>query len=148
MDNISVYTIPTFCCGVVLALFLTRLVNTAIKISQTRKLASGLEGIPMIISPLSSANPLWKALKPWLVPMFKRFRPVLGNWTRYSYSGWTFEDKYKMHSEMGDVFTYVTPYGFNLYLADPEVVQDVVGRRRDFPKPVHRYSSSFLRNKC
>lgn len=132
-------TIRTLCFGIVLALLLTRLANTTVKIARNRKQASGLEGFPIIISPLSNANPLWKALKQWLVPIFKTFRPVLGNWTRYSYAGWTFDDKYKMHSELGDVFTCISPDGVNMFVADPEVVQDIVGRRRDFPKPTHRY---------
>lgn len=138
-------TIRTLCFGIVLALLLTRLANTTVKIARNRKQASGLEGFPIIISPLSNANPLWKALKQWLVPIFKTFRPVLGNWTRYSYAGWTFDDKYKMHSELGDVFTCISPDGVNMFVADPEVVQDIVGRRRDFPKPTHRYGSCFFR---
>ena len=141
MDNIPGYALHTLCFGAILVLLLTRLASTAIKIVRNRKLASEIVGIPIIISPLSSSNPLWKALRLWLVPIFKRFRPVLGNWTRYSYGGWTFDDKYKMHSELGEVFTCVTPNGVCMLLADPEVVHDIAGRRRDFPKPVHRYGS-------
>lgn len=144
MDSPPRYTIGALCFGAVLALLLTRLVSTVIKIARNRKLASGLIGIPIIVSPLSNANPLWKALKPWMMPLFKKFRPVLGEWTRYSYNGWTFEDKYELHSELGDVFTCVSPNGLSMFLADPEVVQDIVGRRRDFPKPIHKYSSSYL----
>lgn len=145
MENVSGHSLCALCFRLVLALLLTGLANTAIKIAQNRKRASGLVGIPMVISPLSNANPLWKALSPWLMPMLKRLRPVLGNWTRHGYNGWTFEDKYRMHSELGDVFIHIGPCGISVILADPQVVQDVVGRRRDFPKPVHRYSSSFLR---
>ncbi|MCJ1463788.1 hypothetical protein MMC07_002397 [Pseudocyphellaria aurata] len=141
METPPKYTIRTLCFGVVLALLLTRFASTFIKIARNRKLASGIAGIPIIVSPLSNANPLWKALKPWMVPLFRIFRPVLGNWTRYSYNGWTFEDKYKIHSELGDVFTCISPNGLSMFLADPEVVQDVVGRRRDFIKPVHRYTT-------
>lgn len=145
METVSGYSLRTLCFGLLLALLLTGLANTAIKIAQSRKRASGLVGIPMIFSPLSTANPLWKALRPWLMPMLKRLRPVLGNWTRHGYNGWTFEDKYRMHSESGDVFTLIGLHGISVILADPQVVQDIVGRRRDFPKPVHRYGSSFLR---
>lgn len=144
MENVFGFTIRTLCFGIVLALLL-RLINTAIKIARNRKLASGLVGIPIIVSPLSNSNPLWKVLKPWLLPMLKIFRPVLGDWTRHSFNGWTFEDKYKMHSDLGDVFTCVGPKGISILLADSDVVQDVAGRRRDFPKPVHRYGSPSLR---
>lgn len=145
MDVLYGFTIRTLGFGIVLALLLTRLANTAIKIARNRKRAGRVEGFPIIISPLSSANPLWKVLRPWLVPIFKTFRPVLGNWTRYSYGGWTFDDKYKMHFELGDVITCVSPNGNCMFVADPEVVQDIVERRRDFPKPAHRYGSCFFR---
>lgn len=142
MENVFGFTIRALCFGA-LALLLTSLANKAIKIAQNRKLARELVGIPIVISPFDSVNPAAKVLKLWLAPMFKRLRPVLGNWTRYSQNVWTFEDKYQIHSELGDVFTFISPRGMALYLADPDAVQDILRRRRDFPKPVHRYGSSF-----
>lgn len=143
MDIVFGSTIRALCFGA-LAIFLTSLANRAIAIAQNRKLAKGLVGIPTVVSPFGGVNPAAKALKIWLAPMFKRLQPVLGDWTRYSQAVWTFDDKYRIHSQLGDVFTFISPSGIALYLADPDAVQDIVGRRRDFPKPVHRYGSSFL----
>ncbi|KAI9879026.1 MAG: hypothetical protein M1830_009825 [Pleopsidium flavum] len=53
--------------------------------------------------------------------------------------GWAFDDKYKMHSELGPVFMHVTPAENELYISDADAISEVLSRRRDFPKPTAMY---------
>jgi hypothetical protein len=57
--------------------------------------------------------------------------------------GWCYHDKFKLHSELGDAFMHVNPAKNQLFLANPEAIEDVFLRRNDFQKPVHMYSKFF-----
>ncbi|KAL9050150.1 MAG: hypothetical protein Q9206_005205 [Seirophora lacunosa] len=53
--------------------------------------------------------------------------------------GWAFQDKYKIHDELGPLFTLVTPAANEVTVADPEVASAVLGRRKDYVKPAAMY---------
>ncbi|KAL8895007.1 MAG: hypothetical protein Q9207_008336, partial [Kuettlingeria erythrocarpa] len=53
--------------------------------------------------------------------------------------GWAFEDKYRIHDELGPIFTLVTPAGNEVTIADPEAAHAVLARRKDFIKPAAMY---------
>ncbi|KAL8911697.1 MAG: hypothetical protein Q9171_003187 [Xanthocarpia ochracea] len=53
--------------------------------------------------------------------------------------GWAFEDKHKLHDEVGPLFTLVTPAANEVTVADPEVAHTVLARRKDFIKPAVMY---------
>ncbi|KAL8960528.1 MAG: hypothetical protein Q9193_002783 [Seirophora villosa] len=53
--------------------------------------------------------------------------------------GWAFQDKYKIHGELGPLFTLVTPAANEVAVADPEVASAVLGRRKDYVKPAAMY---------
>ncbi len=60
--------------------------------------------------------------------------------------GWSYHDKFRLHSELGDAFIHVNPARSQLFIANPEVIEDVFLRRKDFPKPVHMYSELFKKS--
>jgi hypothetical protein len=97
--------------------------------------------LPTFIVPLNPPNPLWALFlaKP-LVPLLMRLPLNLGSWARISYFGWSFDDKYRIHDELGDVFVAVTTGGIEVHIANAAAVNEILARRRDFPKPVELYS--------
>lgn len=54
--------------------------------------------------------------------------------------GWTFQDKYALHEELGLAFVLVTPSGNELWLADPGAAHVVLSKRKEYPKPAAMYS--------
>lgn len=59
---------------------------------------------------------------------------------RYMIKDWMYEDKYRAHSELGDVFLVVAPGGLVCYTADAKMAMDVCTRRKDFVKPREKMS--------
>ncbi|KAL8979669.1 MAG: hypothetical protein Q9177_006080 [Variospora cf. flavescens] len=53
--------------------------------------------------------------------------------------GWAFQDKYKVHDEIGPLFILVTPAANEVTVADPDVARAVLGRRKDYVKPAVMY---------
>ena len=56
-------------------------------------------------------------------------------WARFMVKDWMYEDKYRAHAELGDIFLVVSPGSIVCYVADPDLAQEVCMRRRDFIKP-------------
>ena len=103
-------------------------------------------GLPIIISPISPLNPLW-ILACRFTPLIKWLRSVswiVGRFPRCSYIGWTFNDKYALHNELGDALILVSPGINEIYLADPGAVANVLGRRKEFIKPMVLYGTVHL----
>ena len=98
-------------------------------------------GLPIIISPVSTLNPLWiLTYRFFPAILWLRYLPFrLGTWARCTYIGWHFDDKHALHDELGPVFTIVTPAGNEVIVADSHVAHDVLSRRKDFIKPAVMY---------
>ncbi len=98
-------------------------------------------GLPIVISPVSTLNPFWILLYrafPGILSL-KHLPFGLGTWARCTSMGWAFEDKYRMHDDLGPIFTLVTPAGNEVTVADPEAAHAVLARRKDFVKPAEMY---------
>jgi len=62
--------------------------------------------------------------------------------------GWVYYDKYKMHAELGDAWINVSPGENMLFIADPNVANDIFSRRNDFIKPLRLYSEFSICQAC
>lgn len=91
-------------------------------------------GLPMIISPVSSLNPLW-------ILTYRTFPSVLslshllfglGRWARCTVMGWAFMDKHALHDELGPLFVIVTPGGNEVTVADPQTTHSILSHRKEF----------------
>lgn len=98
-------------------------------------------GLPIVISPVSTLNPFWILL--WrgfpAILSLKHLPFGLGTWARCTSMGWAFQDKYRIHHELGPIFTIVTPAGNEVTVADPEAAHAVLTRRKDYIKPAVMY---------
>lgn len=100
-------------------------------------------GLPIVISPVSTLNPFWiLSYRAFPAILSLKHLPFgLGTWARCTSMGWAFEDKYRIHDELGPIFTLVTPAGNEVTLADPEAAHAVLARRKDFIKPAAMYGT-------
>ncbi|KAL8767212.1 MAG: hypothetical protein Q9209_006217 [Squamulea sp. 1 TL-2023] len=98
-------------------------------------------GLPIVISPVSTLNPFWILLwRGFPAVLDLKILPFgLGTWARCTSMGWAFQDKHKLHDEIGSLFTLVTPAANEIIVADPEVAHVVLARRKDFIKPAVMY---------
>ncbi|MCJ1388203.1 hypothetical protein MMC18_001048 [Xylographa bjoerkii] len=96
-------------------------------------------GLRIIISPVSPLNPFWIIFQKGIGPLVRSLPLGLGRSARYNYIGWQFVDKYAVHQELGDAFMLVTPSANELVLADPDAINAVQTRRKDFIKPALLY---------
>ena len=98
-------------------------------------------GFPIIISPVSALNPLW-FLTQKVFPVrsvLKRLPFGLGRWVTVSYLGWTFDDNYTVHMELGDTIAVVNPSYVEIFTANPDAAYEILTRRKDFIKPAMMY---------
>ncbi|KAF7511089.1 hypothetical protein GJ744_005320 [Endocarpon pusillum] len=98
-------------------------------------------GLPVIISPVSSLDPLW-ILTYRALPILRLFKSLpfgLGKWSRCAYMGWSFDDKYSPHKELDLAFALVTPSLNEVWIADPDAAHVVLSRRKEYIKSVKLY---------
>ena len=98
-------------------------------------------GLPILIQPINPLNPFWVLLYPKLVPVFRLSR-VTAYLIQCSYPGWTFDGKYDVHKELGEVFLVVNPGHVQLCVANAAAAESITTRRKDFPKPIKLYSKA------
>jgi hypothetical protein len=90
-------------------------------------------GYPIIVSLVSSANPLWLIFGRKVVKsMERKMPPWLFNRFKIALYGWEFTYRYSMQELLGDVFVHVTPAGNEMIIADPDLAMKVLVRRKDF----------------
>ncbi|KAK6334029.1 hypothetical protein TWF696_002537 [Orbilia brochopaga] len=99
-------------------------------------------GLPYVIVPIYTYNPLWiltgRRLLKWVVRKYpdawitqKYLLHLIPEWSlRYGY------DPFRTH---GDTFMTVTPVNCHIWIADRQVISQVSSRREDFPKPLWMY---------
>ncbi|KAF2647676.1 cytochrome P450 [Lophiostoma macrostomum CBS 122681] len=89
-------------------------------------------GLPILIRYITPTNPLWMAFGSHFVRLARRLGIATENFDRFYLFGWDANERYRMHAELGDAFTLVSPGGNWIYVADPETAQDILRRPRDF----------------
>lgn len=92
-------------------------------------------GLPVIVLPVDSANPLWMVIDRKVAQFVRRIPFCSGNFTRFNWRGWEILDRYKAHQQLGDALLFVTPGKIYLQLCDAEAVSEIFQRRTDFPRP-------------
>lgn len=102
--------------------------------------------IPKILNPISPSNVIWIITQSIFLPILTRLPFGLGKWTYYSRCGWEYEDKYRTHAELGDIWMQITPANNWIYVADPEAVIEILAQRQDFQRPLQLYCEYSLIN--
>ncbi|KAI0841159.1 cytochrome P450 [Hypoxylon sp. FL0890] len=111
------------------------LVSTGVCLLQNYWAARSM-GVPIRIIPISPLNPFWVLLDRKVLSVIRRLPFGDNSFTRYNWRGWEVEDRYRSHSEMGDIWVLVTPFKNWVYINDPQALMSVFRRGADFPRPV------------
>ncbi|KAL9599042.1 MAG: hypothetical protein Q9219_004076 [cf. Caloplaca sp. 3 TL-2023] len=121
---------------VIATLILVPILWTILSVYTNYSLARRIN-LPIIISPVSPLNPFYILLYRFFPPILslKRLPFGLGTWARCTSMGWTFEDKYRLHHDLGPLFTLVTPAGNEVWVAEGEAAHRVLAARKEFVKP-------------
>lgn len=93
-------------------------------------LAARKTGLRLIFSPITPFQLLWHVL-PSLIPS------ILGRqrWFRALDQGWAWQDKNKLHAELGSSYVMVSPGMNMLCTSDPAAINHVFKNMKDFVKP-------------
>ncbi|KAI9775565.1 MAG: hypothetical protein M1816_005894 [Peltula sp. TS41687] len=95
-------------------------------------------GLPYVLSPIHELEN-WAYITNAVLRWLYNDALLKGNgWPRrlrYMIKDFHYEDKYRAHTELGDVFLVVSPGGIVCYCADAKMAMDVCTRRKDFVKP-------------
>lgn len=91
-------------------------------------------GLPIIINPISLLNPIWILTHKRLLPRIKSLPFGLGDWILYSGFTSVFSNRYKLHAKHGPAYLVVTPKEIILFIDDPELTEEILGKRKDLIK--------------
>ncbi|KAI9702648.1 MAG: hypothetical protein M1820_006154 [Bogoriella megaspora] len=98
-------------------------------------------GIPYVVLPVYTFNRLWLLTHRLWLPLLKK-TPGSSSWVGFLDPEFIWHERYdSFKSFNSDIFLLVTPGSNHLYVADAEVVSQIVTRRNDFPKPIEMYKS-------
>lgn len=91
-------------------------------------------GLPYLISPVNTVSAPWIILGPLLRGPMERYLPSW-LWEPLSYTiyGWEFRTGWAPHAKNGPVFMMATANHPEMFIADPDVVHDILRRPREFP---------------
>ena len=93
-------------------------------------------GVPIIISPIGARSVPWLLLKHLTEPITRRLPFEGWRWMKTPDHSWQFNEKSRIHEELGRIFVLVTPAGNELFVADAEVVTQILTKRGGFQKPM------------
>ncbi|KAL9064084.1 MAG: hypothetical protein Q9157_007963 [Trypethelium eluteriae] len=126
-----------------------------------RNLAAAKQsGIPYVSAPLYPLHWFWLATAELWLP-FLGLVPGSSKWIKYGYPsvsavrddhlanvhsflrpGMAWSERYETFKRLeSDIYLLVTPSRISLSVADAEVINQIVARRNDFPKPTYMYRS-------
>lgn len=94
-------------------------------------------GLRTVIVPGNLTSPVWLLLGPRLAALERWLTGGQNRLLRYGWLGFDFEEKARVHLELGDAFVIVTPGKNYVYLADSVAISHVfqTERRGDFVQP-------------
>ncbi|KAI1451699.1 cytochrome P450 [Annulohypoxylon moriforme] len=111
------------------------LVSTGVRLLQNYRAARTM-GVPIRIILISPLNPFWALVDRKVLSLIRRLPFGDNSFTRYNWRGWEVKDRYRSHSEMGDIWVLVTPFKNWVYVNDPQALMSLFRRGTDFPRPV------------
>ena len=101
-------------------------------------------GLPIVICPIDPKGLIWMLGYRRLIPFIEKLPSSWRRFTRYSYVGWTFDDKYASQKELGEAFLLATPGENELFVNDAGVIDAILSSPKDYPKPTALYRESSL----
>ncbi|KAI7788275.1 cytochrome P450 [Diaporthe eres] len=98
-------------------------------------IAARKTGLPVVTSLTNPTGALWELIKNIFLSYLTLFPGNVGQNARLNVFGWQFRAKHTAHQRLGNAFVQVTPSHNIVNIAGPDLVQQVIQRMDDFPKP-------------
>jgi cytochrome P450 len=98
-------------------------------------------GLPILISPVASFNPLWWIIGPFLFPIMNCMPYPFSSWSLYGIPNWQFPNKHKSAEKFGPAWTLVTPDDIIVNLHDAQAGEEFLSRTKHFLKPPAIYGN-------
>lgn len=99
--------------------------------------------VPIVRTPFGGNNYLWVILQPFLWAILDLL-PIpwasYPDFVRFSHRNWQFLEKSHPTESFGSVWVLVSPAGTSLHFSDPDTIEEIYSRWRDFIRPVQKYS--------
>ncbi|CAI6331735.1 unnamed protein product [Periconia digitata] len=136
LQNLKMLLNLVISCLVSFLIFkLVVVVTTLRKDVATAKAAS----VPVLVRWISPNTVFWLVFGDFIVST--SYRLGLRDWHfQRFYPAWELNERYKIHSELGDAFYCIAPGECRLYLADHDACIDVLKRPNDFGRDVKKMS--------
>ncbi|TVY16613.1 Cytochrome P450 [Lachnellula arida] len=98
--------------------------------------------VPIVRIPIDPNSIIWVIIQPWVWKLLE-FLPIswsaFPNFIRFSHRNWHFLEKSNPTQQFGPVWALVSPGGVHLHFSDPDAIQEILSRWRDFVRPIEKY---------
>lgn len=96
-------------------------------------------GLPIFTRWIALTNPFWMMFGSSIVRRCRALGIGTPNFWRFYMFAWEANDRYRIHQELGKVFMQVTPGGNWVSISDPEVIDDIIRRPKDFRRNMDQF---------
>jgi hypothetical protein len=91
--------------------------------------------LPIVISPFNPYGVLWQLFNKDLRKLFSFLPEPLSTFTRVTSIGWQYDDKGRIHQQLGSAFVIVSPGRNEIVLSEPGSIHEVLANPKTFRKP-------------
>ncbi|XMA08663.1 hypothetical protein WAI453_001454 [Rhynchosporium graminicola] len=109
---------------------LTLISLLTVKLARRYKQAR-LIGFPVVVDPIDQTGLIWKQLGDRIKPFLDYLPFRIGHYVEFRYF---FRDRYSPHDRIGSVYSIAAPDGIMIVVADADMADDILARRKDFIK--------------
>jgi hypothetical protein len=99
--------------------------------------------VPVVRIPFSEDSNVWVICQPLLWTFLDSCIPIRWNsyphFIRFSHRNWQFLEKSRPTEQFGQVWAMVSPGSISLHVADPDAIEEIFSRWKDFVRPIHKY---------
>lgn len=124
---------------------LAYLVWTLVSLEANLRKARALQ-VPVVRIPFSVDSNIWVIFQPLAWAVLEHCVPVqwssYPDFIRFSHRNWHFLEKSRPTARFGPIWALVSPTGISLHVVDPDAINEIFARWKDFVRPVHKYSKS------
>jgi hypothetical protein len=91
--------------------------------------------LPIVISPFNPYGILWQLFHKQLRKLFSFLPEPLSTFTRVTGTGWEYDDKGRIHRQLGSAFVIVSPGRNEIVISEPRPIHEVLANPKTFHKP-------------
>ncbi|KAI0382414.1 putative cytochrome P450 [Hypomontagnella monticulosa] len=126
----------------IISLLIAYLIWNLVCIESNVRKARALQ-VPVVRIPFSVDSNIWVIFQPLVWKTLEYCLSVpwgsYPDFIRFSHRNWHFLEKSRPTDQIGSAWALVSPSSISLHFADPDAIEEVFSRWKDFIRPVHKY---------